>query len=824
MIKVWYIAVVACLFCLSTARGQLPTAELHSINPPAVVSGASLEVSLSGSNLEEISTLYFLDPDIKSKPVMLPESEYRIHPQQSGLRFTVTIPESPIEKFIPVRAAGYFGLSTSRPLLILPAGSKVISDRAGSAHHKLATAPALALNTKATGTTDSKQTDWWKISVKKDQRILVHCLAERIDSQADAVLSIVDGQGVELERNRDYVGRDPMLDFTAPADGNYWIGVHDTFYNGGTNFAYVLEASTRPWIDAVYPPAGKAGETFEATLIGRNLPGGSPGEGLQIDGKLVETLNVKVAVPPTPPKPEFSNQSPSHTLVAGFPYRYKKSNPVQIGISDHPVQTGDSGFVPPFAVAGRFDTEGEIDTFRFQGKKGTAYWIDVVADRVAGHIDPYIIVEKLSADKESGKKVKEGDDTSNNGGATFLNMSRDLALGFTADADAEYQVVVANQYASAGAEKNYWLSVRQAKPDFEVVAVAERPYLDARQAYPAAPLLRKGGTFPLQILLRRKDGFSGAVTISSEGLPEGVTCPSVTLSGNESAARLVFAAATDAKPWHGNVTVTATAGKLRHPVYLGTLVAGMTDYNISRQRTRLDPDFPLSVSGAEAAPATLEVGGERTFTVEIGKKLEIPVSLTNKNGIEGTLAITPVGLSGMRRPPVLNLATKDQQGKLTIDFTSKKNVFTPKQGISNFILKGTGTTKYKRNPGATERAAAQKKHTEALVAKYTKLVAESKTAVAAKKKELDGLTKNLQTASPDAKPEVAKAVAAAKAGYEAAVKESGELEEKRVQSEKEKAAAIAKHKAANALSSGKNTKIALWSLPLTVEVKPAPKK
>ena len=284
---------------------QLPVPEVHSINPPVVEAGKTTEVTVTGVQLDDLTELVFSNPAIKGKPVLLPESEFWKYPRQNGLRFSVAVPADQPPQTVEARTAGFFGLSTPCPLVIAPSGAKILADSAGAAHHQIATAPELPREALAHGTTDANQVDWWKFSVKKGERLVIHCRGEQINSQADPTLSVVDGRGFELEKNRDTVGRDPFIDFTAPADGDYWVGVYDFFYNGGVNFPYILQVTAQPWIDAVFPPAGKPGQSYRATLYGRNLPGGSPGEGLQIGGKSIETLQVVIQVPATPPPFQF---------------------------------------------------------------------------------------------------------------------------------------------------------------------------------------------------------------------------------------------------------------------------------------------------------------------------------------------------------------------------------------------------------------------------------------------------------------------------------------------------------------------------------------
>jgi len=811
----------------SRLPAQLPNAELHSINPPVIPSGATTEITVTGVNLDELTGLAFSDPAIKATPVLLPASEYRPSPGQDGLRFAVTVPKYEQRKTCSVRTIGFFGQSTSRPLVTLPSGGQILSDRAGAAHHDRSTAPELGLEVQAHGTTDARQTDWWKISAKKGQRILVHCEAERIDSQADVALTLVDSAGRELERSRDAIDRDPMLDFTAPADGTYWVGVHDNFYNGGPNFPYILEASTRPWIDAVFPPAGGAGQTFAATLIGRNLPGGSLGENLLIEGKPVETLEVKITVPTAAPVVGFSPDNPARGVLPKFFWSYQNSNSVPIGISKLPLVTNSAALVPPFEMALAFDSKTPgPGTFRFTAVKGKSYWVEVVADRIAGKIDPYLLVEKVTIEKdgkETVKLVKEGDDTANQSGPTFNDGTRDVAVNFTSDQDGPYQITVINQFATNGPEKVCRVAVRESVPDFEIMALAERPYLENLQAFPATVFLRKDDTFPLTLILQRRDGFQSPVIVTAEGLPPGVNCPPVTLSEKENTARLVFAAAPDAAAWNGSIKLTAAAPPLTRPVHLGTLVRGVASTQTTRLRSRLDGDIPLSINPAEPTPARIEVGNDGKFSVTLGGKLDIPVKITSKSDWTGPLTITPLGLPGMKTPPTITIADKVNEGKLTIDFTSKPNVFTPTEGVWNFILKGTGVAKYKRNPKSVELAQAEKKHIEELVKKYTDLATKAKADAAKQKSEVDQVTKNLATASGEAKPGLEAALATAKTASEAAQKTAAAAEAKRLEAEKEKTAVTQRLDAVTKLAAAKDTKFAAWSQALTVEVKVAAK-
>ncbi len=75
--------------------------------------------------------------------------------------------------------------------------------------------------------------DHYVFPAKKGQRVLINCWAWRIDSQLDGTLMVYDPQGKELAYTGDYYGKDPFIDFTAPADGDYMVKVWDFVYGGG---------------------------------------------------------------------------------------------------------------------------------------------------------------------------------------------------------------------------------------------------------------------------------------------------------------------------------------------------------------------------------------------------------------------------------------------------------------------------------------------------------------------------------------------------------------------------------------------------------------
>ncbi len=90
------------------------------------------------------------------------------------------------------------------------------------------------------------ETDVWSVDLKKGQALVLDAIAAQIGSKLDSVIAITDAAGKELARNDDRPEGlpDSRLQFTAPADGSYRVGISDRFAaRGGPAFGYRLRAT-----------------------------------------------------------------------------------------------------------------------------------------------------------------------------------------------------------------------------------------------------------------------------------------------------------------------------------------------------------------------------------------------------------------------------------------------------------------------------------------------------------------------------------------------------------------------------------------------------
>jgi hypothetical protein len=84
---------------------------------------------------------------------------------------------------------------------------------------------------------------YFKFKGKKDQQLDFTIWARRLGSPLDSVLEIYNDKGAKIGNNDDSGGPDSYLRWKAPADGDYYLSVHDQLGRGGPDFVYRLEVT-----------------------------------------------------------------------------------------------------------------------------------------------------------------------------------------------------------------------------------------------------------------------------------------------------------------------------------------------------------------------------------------------------------------------------------------------------------------------------------------------------------------------------------------------------------------------------------------------------
>jgi hypothetical protein len=813
----------------------MPNPDLLTVAPALARAGTTFEMTTTGKELEGAKTLRFSHPKITAAPVMLPVDDFYPTPRPAEGRFTVTIPAEVEPGVYEVRSHGYLGLSTARPFVVFPSGSAEITETGD--HSTAEKALPLEAGSGALGTLDAGRFDWYRFSGKKGERLLLEVLAERIDAKGDVLMAVYDAAGRELENSRHHFGRDPFIDFTPLADGEFFVSLSDALYGGGREFFYHLRLGSGPHVDFVFPPAGEPGQKRAFTFFGRNLPNGSLGENWSVKGKPLETLEVSLDVPAEAGVPaSFSPAIPRQSMIPAFEHTLEGANPVRIGFATAPVVEEDNKSelqtVPvPSEIAGRFNVPGDVDHFRVSLKKGTTYWIDVICHRLGVVADPALAVEKITKDaagKETFTKVASNDDLPSFYSKESLDDlnadSLDPALSLVPDADADYRITLANQSGGGSAAHLYRLAVREARPDFELITGTEFAKTINNDAFPSSPVLRRGGSAIYRVIAFRRDGFDGDITVTAQGLPAGVTARPLVLSGSSSQGFLTLRAAPDAGAWTGPITIAGTAkagetelvrGARPASIIWGKRVFG----NQAQVRSRLDLETVLSVLDQEVEPTRIDLAEDKVWTVELGQTLTVPIKLTETGTRVGGLAVNVHGFPGLYRgAPTITLGEQEKEGIISLEIKKSGN-FEVGPGRYQFVLQGVGNAKYRQNPAAAEAATTEVNRLKGLKAPFTEEVTKAKASLAATEKTLADVKQREAGAADDA-------ARAAMKGEVTTAQSEVEASKKAVQAAEAKLAALAKveeaaAKTATALETKakeRSQQFATYSLPITVEV------
>jgi hypothetical protein len=671
----------AILLCLVTTslHAQLPAPELNNIFPCGAQRGTSVECTIGGGEINGATGLYFSHPEITAEPA-------------GDKKFKVTVgAKVPVGRY-DVRAVCPVGVSSYRSFVVGDR-AEFVENEPKLSNNQPGEAQRVELPVVINGLINNGlDLDHFVFAAKKGQRVIVNCWAWRIDSQLDGTLLLYDPSGKELAYAGDYYGKDPFLDFTAPADGDYTIKVWDFIYTGGGDHFYRLEIGSLPHLDAVLPAAVKPGTTSTVTLLGRNLPGGEPLSGATIQGRPLETITREITVPGAGEAATSLHSGeairPPQSSLDGMDYRLTTpegaSNPIFIGFTNDPIvleqepnndQASAQRLSVPCEVSGTFSPAGDKDYFAFSAKKGDKLVIEIYGERHSGLVDP-----TLTGFDSNGKRLQTGDDSGRNiGQLRFTTNTRDARWDFTAPSDGEYFVQARDLYYEQRGEPRftYRLSVRPLSPDFRLLAV---PTAEVR---PDATIVRQGGNYWLDVLAFRNDGFDEPIEVEATQLPPGVTCEKIVIGPGKTSAPLVFHAEKDAPIGHAEIRITGKAKIGEQDVTRAARGGGLVWATVNTPGiARMADSIVLAVR--PQPPFVLAAKPEKTKVIP-GDKLSIGVEIARASDWSDDVQLFGFDLPNNATVPLVTVKKGSNSGKveLSIPVNAKPGIFT-------FTINGSG--------------------------------------------------------------------------------------------------------------------------------------
>ena len=742
-------ALVALLTCLSTLSAQpanvLPAPRLHVISPLGAKAGSTVEITLSGFDLDDSTGLHFASPGFAAEIVVPPEpkpdpkAKEPPKPKAKGpvasVKYKVTVPADAALGNHDIRLVSKLGISNPRVFVV---GDKPEVQETDKPNDDLDQAQKVELNSTVNSTiAANSDVDYYSFTAKAGQRVLASAITSSIDSKCRPMVEVFDRAGKRLAGNRNDHENNALADATIPTDGEYFVRICEFAYQSGSNeHFYRLTLGTGPWIDAVYPPFVKRGQATEVTLVGRNLPGGVPMKGMTIDGKPAESLKVSITPPAKQGRDSLSFRdgiSPMGALLDGFEYRLPGSNPVAVYFTDADIHVeATENDKPekaetvkvPCDVVGRIDRRYDRDWYGFECKKGDMFYIELFADRIGADMDMYFSIK--NAANLANIVEEQDDDLESLHPQQFFTRSGDPApVKFTAPADGKYLVVVASRESNVtfGPRNFYRLRIGQPTPDFRAVVMPK-----SRDTV-GATVTGVGGTTALDVFVDRRDGLTMPVNVGVSGLPAGVTASPTIIGSGTRFGTVVLNINDTAKAWTGPLTVTCTAklpgGEVTHTARPASITWTFANNNNQPVLSRLDEQTVLAVregkshfkvkldvangkkKGKDAEGKDVETKLDGPIFVKPGDKLTFPVMTTwqgegirpnpinlRTERIIANIQQSPLGSIGENDQNPAAVITKDKNdGTITIDVRN-----TAQPGTYPLVLRGETLVQFVRDP------------------------------------------------------------------------------------------------------------------------------
>jgi hypothetical protein len=293
----------------------------------------------------------------------------------------------------------------------------------------------------------------------------------------------------------------------------------------------------------------------------------------------------------------------------------------------------------PAALNGRVTKPGDADEWRVELKKGEKVTFEVQARKLGSPLCPVVTVRDTA-----GKELAR---------AESADLAADPTLAFQPPADGVYTVRVAERFRSRGGP-NFAYRLKVTEPG------GGAPGL--RLTLPADTLtVLPNGNAKLKLAVERSGGFVGPISLTIDGLPEGVTASPAAVPANANAVDLTFTAKADARLQAAKLTISGKATHNGADLTATATVAG-NRFLPDEPALLLAVGIPTPFKIVDQYVMTSAPRGEtyrRKYRIERnGFDGPIEVRLADKQarhlqGVTGPVVVVPPGQSEVEYPAFL---------------------------------------------------------------------------------------------------------------------------------------------------------------------------
>ncbi|MDX1932530.1 MAG: pre-peptidase C-terminal domain-containing protein [Capsulimonadales bacterium] len=411
--------------------------------------------------------------------------------------------------------------------------------------------------------TGASEKDFFTFAAKKGERLIFNLKSFRLNEQSqfffNPALYLYDAGGKELAKNTGRLGTyglDPLVDWTASADGTYTLLVRDLLWKGSPSSVYRLTMGPVPY-DVVLSPEGTArpGETVPARVLAdvTAMPG-----------------------TPTGPVPVRVPEGADGVTWVATPLGDAPLLVRNVPNSSGPVAPAAPPVALPALFSGRIEQAGAVNTFRVKADRANTY-LDVYARRIGSPLRPKVTIKNAQGNPVNGG---EGDG------------ENELRIYNAFPAPGEYTVEVTDADGRGGPSFVYSWEALNGAPDIALTAL------------PDALNIPVGGSLPVLVRVTRRENLRGPIKVRFSGLPPGVTQTDAVLPPDDDKVMIVLTAPPGTAAVSQVVALDAeTPGENNVPVV--RRVRPLEEYKFNNQPRTIQRSSQIVSVGSDPVPFTL---------------------------------------------------------------------------------------------------------------------------------------------------------------------------------------------------------------------------
>lgn len=596
--------------CALAQQVTLPLPRLLTLMPMGGQAGHSVEVTITGEHIEDVTDLTFSTPKIVATPVAGAVS-----------KFQVSIAPDAEAGVYDARVMSRLGVSSARAFSVgrLPEVTRT------KANNTLETAMPLALGSVCNATMTQRAVDFYSFQGVKDQPVAVDCAAAGIDSRLTPVLILADAKGADLKVNR----TGGMIDFTPPADGTYIIKVSDLTYQGGARHFYRLALQKSPALPQPttqkvsamsWPPHGLAAQAAAQEIEPNNKEAQKFTLPCDISGVFFPAADVDT-----------------------FEFTAKKGETWWVEVASERLGLNTDPFVLVQQVKdGKFTDVAELYDI--------APPMKVTSNGYSYDGPPY---DAGSPDVLGKFEVKED--------GIYRLQVRDLFGGTRSNPNNIYRLIV--RQAAPDFSLAAW-AVHMTLRNGDRAALSKPMALRQGDARAFEVVVQRRDGFDGEIEIGMENLPPG---VSAAGLKigKGKSYGHLILTADENAPRGFSLARITGKAVIGGQEVI-------RPVRLASMEWPVKDAKQEIPAPRLMADVPVSVTDSEQAPLSIAAAEDKVFEAKAGETLKIPLKLTWRNEFNGSSIKVKAYGEGFSAMKEFEIPLKTPTHELVLDLAALK--------------------------------------------------------------------------------------------------------------------------------------------------------